>query len=84
MPNPDLATAIQTSPPPPEADARPLEFPVREYIGAMALELAQMARFDGDEPLAVMLGAAADRAATGSRRPHPVVREAEPSIKRPS
>jgi hypothetical protein len=84
MPNPHQATATPPSVRTPETEAGPTEFPVREYIGAMALELAQMARFDGDEPLAVMLGAAADRAATGSGRPHPVVREAEPSIKRPS
>ena len=24
------------------------EFPIREYVGAMAAELAQMARWDGD------------------------------------
>jgi hypothetical protein len=35
------------------------EFPVREYIGAMALELAQMARWDGDEALARLLESAA-------------------------
>lgn len=33
------------------------EFPVREYIGAMAHELAQMARWDGDEPLGCLLDA---------------------------
>lgn len=84
MPNPNLAAPLETEHRPREVEPGPAEFPVREYIGAMALELAQMARFDGDEPLAVMLGTAADRAATGSGRPHPVVREAEPSIKRPS
>ena len=35
------------------------EFPVREYIGAMSLELAQMARWDGDEALARLLESAA-------------------------
>ena len=35
------------------------EFPVREYIGAMALELGQMARWDGDEALARLLDNAA-------------------------
>lgn len=35
------------------------EFPVREYIGAMAVELAQMARWDGDEALAQILEGAA-------------------------
>lgn len=35
------------------------EYPVREYIGAMALELAQMARWASDEPLAQLLDDAA-------------------------
>lgn len=39
------------------------EFPVREYIGAMSLELAQMARWDGDEALARLLESAATLAA---------------------
>ncbi len=30
-------------------------FPMREYIGAMAAELAAMARHEGDEPLARVL-----------------------------
>lgn len=38
------------------------EYPVREYIAAMARELAQMARWDGDETLAVLLEAAEARA----------------------
>ena len=38
------------------------DFPVREYIGAMALELAQMARWDGDEALARVLDSAASLA----------------------
>jgi hypothetical protein len=46
---------------PPEA-ASPKEYPVREYIGAMCLELAQMARWDDDERLAVLLETAAGRA----------------------
>ena len=37
----------------------PDEYPVREYVGAMAAELAQMARWNGDEPLARLLDAAA-------------------------
>jgi hypothetical protein len=37
------------------------EYPVREYIGAMCLELAQMARWDGDERLAILLETAAAR-----------------------
>ncbi|CAN5378970.1 hypothetical protein BH10PSE2_BH10PSE2_17690 [soil metagenome] len=39
------------------------EYPVREYIGSMAQELAQMARWDGDECLAVLLDAVVNRAA---------------------
>lgn len=38
------------------------EYPVREYIAGMACELAQMARWDGDEVLAVLLEAAVARA----------------------
>lgn len=38
------------------------EYPVREYIGAMAQELAQMARWDGDDVLGALLDAVADRA----------------------
>ncbi|WP_428149602.1 hypothetical protein [Brevundimonas sp.] len=57
------------------------EFPVREYISAMALELAQMARWDGDDVLQKLLESASalaskplDRPATqivdpGRRRP---------------
>lgn len=39
------------------------DFPVREYVGAMAAELAQMARWDGDEQLGCLLDAAAEAAA---------------------
>lgn len=81
--DPEAAPTFATSADPSKAEAGPPEFPVREYIGAMAMELAQMARFDGDEPLAVILDAAADRAAmaTGRRRP-----EAQPrsAMARPS
>ena len=38
------------------------EYPVREYIAGMARELAQMARWDGDEGLAVLLEAVETRA----------------------
>ncbi len=41
------------------------DYPVREYIAALATELAQMARFDGDESL----GASLDVAASLARRP---------------
>ena len=43
------------------------DYPVREYIGAMAQELAQMARWDGDDLLGTLLDAVADRA--GEARP---------------
>ena len=46
----------------------PAEFPVREYIGAMALELAQMARWDGDEALARILESAASLAGEAIKR----------------
>lgn len=38
------------------------DYPVREYVAAMAAELADMARWDGDERLAGALEAAADLA----------------------
>lgn len=38
------------------------DYPVREYIAEMTYELAQMARWDGDEVLADLLEAAAHRA----------------------
>lgn len=37
-------------------------YPIREYIGSMADELARLARFEGDEALAEILAAAALRA----------------------
>ena len=45
-----------------------IDFPVREYIGGMARELARMARWDRDEVLAALLDAAAERAAGSARR----------------
>lgn len=47
-------------------DRSAADFPIREYVGAMAAELAQMARWDGDEQLACLLDAAAQAA---SRKP---------------
>lgn len=44
-----------------------LDYPVREYVGAMASELAQMARWDGDETLANALDLAAELAAQPGR-----------------
>lgn len=40
------------------------EYPVREYIAGMTHELAQMARWDGDEVLAGLLEAVTARAET--------------------
>lgn len=48
-------------------EAKP-EYPVREYIGAMAVELAEMARWDGDEALARILDSAAALAAERVQR----------------
>lgn len=45
----------------PDPERKP-EYPVREYIAAMTQELAQMARWDGDDVLAGMLEAASFRA----------------------
>lgn len=58
------------------------EFPAREYIAAMSLELAQMARWEGDEALARLLDAASGLAGEPLvRKPVEVV---EPSAVRPS
>ncbi|MGV3578872.1 hypothetical protein [Brevundimonas sp.] len=53
------------------------DFPVREYIGAMSRELAQMARWDGDEPLARLLESASALAEEPLVR-SPVVRPSDP------
>ena len=56
------------------------EFPIREYVGAMAAELAQMARWDGDEKLGCLLDAvveAAGRAPGKSTTPRRPVRPAK-------
>ena len=50
----------------------PEDYPVREYIAAMATELAQMARWDGDEPLGCALDVAARLAAEPAPRIEPV------------
>ena len=57
------------------------EFPVREYIGAMAVELAQMARWDGDEILGRLLDAVAARA---EEIPPAPLAAADPSLTRRS
>jgi hypothetical protein len=46
----------------PGAGAYAADYPVREYVAAMAVELASMARWDGDETLASALEVAADMA----------------------
>lgn len=55
------------------------DYPVREYVGAMASELAQMARWDGDETLAAALQVAADLAARPAPRAEPVASQPAPS-----
>ncbi len=62
------ATEVPASPAAPTQPSAPPEFPVREYIGAMALELGQMARWDGDETLARLLDSAAALAGEPLRR----------------
>jgi hypothetical protein len=64
-----MITQTATTPGPAQAsmEQEPLEFPVREYIGAMAVELAQMARWDGDEDLGRLLDEAAARAGESAR-----------------
>lgn len=52
---------------PPSVDRVARPYPVREYVSAMALELATMARWDGDSDLADLLERAAERA----RAPRP-------------
>ena len=68
----------RAGPSPPDRGAA--EFPVREYVGAMAAELAQMARWDGDEKLGCLLDAvveAAGRAPGKSTTPRRPVRPAK-------
>lgn len=65
-----------------QAEAPVKEYPVREYIGAMCLELAQMARWDEDERLAILLEAASARA-NEPRPDHPRRETAEP-VARPA
>ena len=49
-----------------------LDYPMREYIGGMSRELADMARRDGDEMLAVQLERASDRAALPALKEPPL------------
>ncbi|NBW07859.1 MAG: hypothetical protein EBR82_07520 [Caulobacteraceae bacterium] len=58
------------------------EYPVREYIAGLSIELARMARWDEDERLAILLEAAAARA-TEPRAGRPPIETVEP-VARPS
>ena len=51
----------------PDHGTQAKDYPVLEYIGAMARELAQMARWDGDEHLARLLDDTGDRAERSER-----------------
>jgi hypothetical protein len=44
----------------PTSGERPADHPVREYVVAMARELASIARWDGDEALGKLLDGVAD------------------------
>ena len=66
---------------PARTDATP-EFPVREYICAMAVELGQMARWDGDEALGRLLDSVAALAAEPLARAP--VEIARPKRRRPT
>lgn len=52
------------------------DYPMREYVAAMAAELAVMARWDGDEALAAALEAASQQAAQQPVSSTPVPRAA--------
>ncbi len=59
-----MASARETAAAPDDQnDIEAGAFPTREYIGAMALEMARMAREEGDGRLAGLLEDAADAAA---------------------
>ena len=60
---PDPASQRAQLPVQAAADDGADDYPVREYIGSMAKQLAMMARSDGDEGLAALLDAAVERAA---------------------
>ena len=64
------------------ATAEADDHPVREYIGAMAQQLALMARWDGDETLARMLEAAVSIAAEPAPEAQPL--ETQPRRPRPA
>jgi hypothetical protein len=78
----NLATQDRTEPPNPTANDMLADYPVREYVAAMAAELALMARWDGDEALAAALDAVSQQAARQPVSSIPVPR-AEESPARP-
>lgn len=63
MPNEQAHIAHQPGHSPTARDRATDDYPVREYICHMTSELARMARWDGDEALAVLLESACARAA---------------------
>lgn len=65
----DEAAIAASERPPPHDPAASADYPVREYIGSMAVELAQMARWDGDETLGCALDVVARLAAEPAIRP---------------
>lgn len=56
----------------PAAPSSDNDYAVREYVGAMAAQLARMIRLDGDEGIAQMLELAARMAEQPAPRPAPV------------
>lgn len=66
-----MASRRATAGPDDHGDIEAGAFPTREYIGAMALEMARMAREEGDDRLARLLedaaGAASQPPAEGVR-----------------
>lgn len=54
-------TGPRSTPPAPVSQSQ-ASFPTRHYIGAMCLEMARMAKDDGDEVLAEALRKAAEQA----------------------
>ncbi|MGH7026823.1 hypothetical protein [Brevundimonas sp.] len=59
-----VSTARRAAQPAPDLT----DYPVREYVTAMALELARMARWDGDEALAGALEAASTMASAATAK----------------
>lgn len=62
MSSPQLQAPLPQRQRPRAVQTGPVDYPVREYIAGMTRELAQMARWDGDEVLAGLLEAVTTRA----------------------